>query len=165
MTHVERLFLLARLLATNSETNTLRSFDATLKGNLRFGSGEKNNDTVQNWISTNDAVIWPVRVNEAATFELGITYDAPRVSKTRRIVEGDAGKEVAPANQGASGVYVVQIGGNALTGTVRQGNRVAETLGRVALPPGNYEIRVAAKEITGEELMRLRQMTLKPVKD
>ena len=155
----------ARLLATNIVMNTLRSFDATLKGSLRFGSGEKNNDTVQNWVSTNDAVVWPVRVNEAATFDLAINYDAPRVSKTRRIVEGDAGKEVAPAHQGAGGVYLVQIGSNTFAGTVRQGNQVVEALGRVVLPPGNYEIRVAAKQITGEELMRLRHLTLKPVKD
>ena len=154
-----------RLLATNIATNTLRSFDAALKGNLRFGSGEKSNDTVQNWITTKDAVVWPVRVNEAAIFEAAINYDAPRVGKTQRIVEGDAGKEVAPAHQGAAGIYVVQIGGNAFVETVRQGNRVVETLGRVALMPGTYEIRVAAKEITGEELLRLRHLVLKSVKD
>ena len=155
----------ACLLATNIATNTLRSFDATLKGSLRFGSGEKSNDTVQNWISTTAAVVWPVRVNGATTFDLAINYDAPRVSKMRRIVEGDAGKEVAPAHQGAGGVYVVQIGGTAFSGSVRQGNQVVEALGRVALSPGNYEIRVGAKQITGEELMRLRHLTLKPVKD
>ena len=138
---------LARLLVTNIGANTLRGFDATLKGSLRFGSGEKSNDTVQNWITTNDAVVWPVRVNETATFDLAINYDAPRVSKTRRLVEGDAGKEIAPVHQGASGVYIVQFGGNAFSGTVRQGNQVVEALGRVALSPGNYEIRVAAKEI------------------
>jgi alpha-L-fucosidase len=155
----------ARLLASNVATNTLRAFDATLKGNLRFGSGEKNNDTVQNWVSTNDAVIWPVRVNEAANFDLAINYDAPRVSKTKRLVEGDAGKEVVPAHLGAGGVYILQIGCSKFSGTVRQGNQLVEALGRVTLPPGNYEVRVTAKKITGEELMRFRNVTLKAVKD
>ena len=70
-----------------------------------------------------------------------------------------------PAHLGAGGVYIVQIGSNKFSGTIRQGNQVVEALGRVALPPGNYEIRVAAKEITGEELMRFRNVTLKAVKD
>lgn len=155
----------ARLFAANIATNTLRSFDAQLNGHLHFGSGKKNDDTVQNWTSTNDAVVWPMRVNQAATVDLAINYDAPRVSVTRHLVEGDAGKEIVPTHQGAGGVYVVQIGRQTFTGTVRPGNQVDDALGRVALAPGNYEIRVAAQEITGPELMRLRRLTLRPIKD
>jgi len=152
---------LARLLAANIATNCLRGFDARLEGNLRFGSGEKNNDTVQNWTSTNAAVAWPVRVNEKATFDVAINYDAPRTSKAKKI-EGDAGKQLAPANQGAGGRYVVKLGESEFSGEVHLGNQVVEMLGQVTLEPGNYEIRVAAKEISGEELMRLRKLILLP---
>ncbi len=152
-----------RLLAVNLATNTLRAFDATLSGNLRFGSGEKNNDTAQNWVSTDDAVIWPVRLRETATFELGINYDAPWTSKVKRMVEGDAGKEIVPAHQGAGGEYVVQVAGNHFTGQVRPGSKLTETLGQVTIPAGIHEIRVTGHEITGQELLRLRSLTLLPV--
>ena len=154
---------LARLLATNIATNTLRCFDATLKGNLRFGSGEKNNDTAQNWISPNDAIVWSVRVNQPAMFELAANYDAPSTSKTKRMVEGDAGKEIVPTHQGAGGEFVVSLAGQDFISKVRQGSQLTESLGPVTLPAGNYEIRVSARNITGQELMRLRSVTLKPL--
>lgn len=53
----------------------LRGFDARLKGSLRFGSGEKNNDNAPNWLTTKDAVVGPVRVNETTTFELSLKIE------------------------------------------------------------------------------------------
>ncbi len=41
-------------------------------------------------------------------------------------------------------------------------NLAEQTLGTVTLEPGPHEIRVSAKAITGEELFRLRHLTLKP---
>jgi len=63
----------------------------------------------------------------------------------------------------AGGKYGVQVAGKDFSGTVRQGSRVTENLGRLALGPGSYKLRVAAVEISGQELMRLRNITLKPV--
>jgi hypothetical protein len=34
----------------------------------------------------------------------------------------------------------------------------------VTLPAGNFEIRLLGREITGQELMRVRCITLKPVR-
>jgi len=153
----------SRLLATNVGTNELRAFDAKLTGKLRFGSGEKSNDTAQNWVTGDDSVIWAVRLNEKATFKLAVNYDAPTTSKATRLVEGDAGKEIAPAHQGAGGRYIVQLADKEFTGKVRQGSRVTESFGEVTLPGGNFEIRLFGREITGQELMRVRCINLKPV--
>jgi len=154
----------ARLLSGTISINTLRAFDARIDGKLQFGSGTKEDDRVVNWKQKADAVIWPVRVTEKTAFDLAINYDAPGISKHKK-VEGDAGKEIAPAHNAAGGTYVVKIGAVQLSGTVRVGNQITDPLGRVELEPGNYEVRVSAGEITGEELMRLRKVTLKPVAD
>ena len=39
---------------------------------------------------------------------------------------------------------------------------IALELGRVSLQPGKVEILVSADKITGEELMRLKNITLRP---
>ena len=152
----------ARLLATTVATNVLRVFDAKLAGQLQYGSGSKGDDRVLNWKSPGDAVTWPVRVSETAIFEAAVNYDAPQISRAKK-VEGDAGKEIAAAHNASGGTYVVRLGDTEFTGVVRLGNQVRESLGRVQLAPGTYDIRVSAKAITGDELMRLRRLELKPV--
>ena len=154
----------ARLLSSAVSTNTLRVFDATISGNLQFGSGSKGEDRVMNWNQKAAAVIWSVRVNTKSTFDVAINYDAPGASRTKK-VEGDAGKEIAPDHNAAGGTYAVQIGVTQFAGTVRSGNQVTDALGPVVLEPGNYEIRVSARDIAGVELMRLRKLTLTPVMD
>jgi hypothetical protein len=153
----------ARLLATNIDMNTLRSFDANLKGKLRFGPGKKTDAWVMGWTKKDDEVVWPARLNEKATFEVAVVYDAPTTTKRGRVVEGDAGKEQVRANRGVGGVYEVRVGQQTFAKPVRTGSNVSENLGKVTLTPGSFEIRVSAKEITGEELMRLRAITFKPV--
>jgi hypothetical protein len=152
-----------RLLSTSVEMNTLRSFDAKLKGKLRYGPGKSQDAWVTRWTHKDDAVTWPVRLNEKATFELAIAYDAPTEIKGDKVVEGDAGKQRVAAHRGAGGSYVVQIGQQTFSRPVRSGN-VSDRLGVVTLAPGSFEICVSAQEITGEELMRLRQITLRPVR-
>jgi hypothetical protein len=154
-----------RLLTRSVAVDNLRAFDAKLDGKLQFGPGKKTDDTVQNWKQKPDAVVWPVRVNEKTAFDVTINYDAPTDSKKSKRVEGDAGKEIAGAQKGAGGTYAVQIGGETFAKTVRAGTQVTDELGKVTLEPGSYELRVSAKEITGEELFRLRRLTLQPVAD
>jgi len=152
-----------RLLSTSVREDTLRSFDAKLEGNLQFGPGKSGDAWVKNWTRTNDAVVWPVRLNEKATFEASLIYDAPTDSQHNRVAEGDAGKEVIRATKGAGGVYQVTLGSHNITKAVKAGLNVNEPLGRVTLESGAGEIRVTAKEIGGEELFRLRAIELKPL--
>ena len=155
----------ARLLAANAATNTLRAFDARLEGKLEFGPGKVTDAWVKNWTRKEDAVAWPVRLNEKATFEVSMVYDAPTDIKTNKVADGDAGKEPVVPHIGAGGAYVVQIGPQTFTRKVRIGLNVEEPLGKVTLDPGSCTVRVSASEITGEELMRLRSLVLKPALD
>jgi hypothetical protein len=153
-----------RLLSKRVPVDTLRAYDGARKGRLLYGPGKKTDDVVQNWTNPECAVVWPVRLNETATFEVAINYDAPAAIKQAKLAEGDAGKESIHARKGAAGTYGVMVNGQEFIKPVRQGSAVKETLGIVKLEPGSYEIRVFAKDITGEELFRLRHVTLKPVK-
>lgn len=152
-----------RLLSTSIPSDILRGFDAKLEGNLSYGPGKTTDAWVKNWKQKKDAIVWPVRVNESSTFEFSLVYDAPHDTARNRIVEGDAGKELLKANKGSGGSYTVDIGQKSFTASVKPGLRVNEPLGRVTLPPGNHEIRISVNEITGEELFRVRQITIKPV--
>jgi alpha-L-fucosidase len=152
-----------RLLSTSNQSDTLRGFDAKLEGNLSFGPGKTTDAWVKNWKQKKDAIVWPVRVNQSSTFDFTLVYDAPHDTARNRIVDGDAGKELLKANKGSGGSYTVAIGPKTFTATVKPGLRVNEPLGRVTLPMGNHEFRISANEITGEELFRVRQITIKPV--
>ena len=154
-----------RLLVQNIATNLLRSFDGQLKGGLRFGAGKSSDAWANEWKKTSDEVVWPSRLSRAGTFEVRLVYDAPMGTRQNRVQEGDAGKEMVRAHSGAGGVFEVRIGETTLTGKVVIGTNVKADLGRVTLVPGSFEIRVLAKEITGEELFRLRAIELKPVAD
>ena len=152
-----------RLLSKRVPVDTLRAYDGVRKGRLFYGPGKKTDDVVLNWTSKESAVVWPVRLNETATFEVGINYDAPAAIKQAKLAEGDAGKEAVNARKGAAGTYGVTVNGREFAKPVRQGSAVRETLGTVTLDPGSHEIRVSAKDITGQELFRLRHVTLRPV--
>jgi len=152
-----------RLLVTNIRQDTLRSFDAKLDGQLKYGPGKSQDAWVTNWTRKDDAVVWPVILAEQATFEVAVVYDAPGAVKGGKAAEGDAGKERVSSNKGAGGTYIVKVGPQSFEKRVRPGNNVTERLGTVTLAPGKHEIRVTAKEITGEELLRLRSILLTPV--
>ncbi len=152
-----------RLLSNHVPVDMLRAYDGVLKGKLRFGPGKKTDDVVMDWTQTDRSVSWPVRLNEKGMFDLTINYDAPAGNKAK-VAEGDAGKEQQRAQKGAAGTYIVSVGGKEFAKPVRQGSAVKERLGSVTLEPGEHEISVSAKEITGEELFRLRNITLTPVK-
>jgi hypothetical protein len=135
----------ARLLSTDVPTDTLRAFDARLQGDgLSFGAGKLRDAYVQGWTKAGDSVRWPVRLRERAAFEVAITYDAP------------------PGSEG--GRFSVTLGPRSLPGTIHAGTSQSEALGRVVLEPGELEIAVVPVEIRGGELMRLRAVTLTPVR-
>lgn len=151
-----------RLIATNVSENQLRVFDAQLKGKLSFGAGKSTDAHVLGWDKADESVVWPVRLNEDATFEATLCYDAPGTTQAGKR-EGDAGQEAKSAHQGAGGSFIIHIGGKSIPGTVKQGNRIQVKLGEVTLDQGVGEIRITAGEITGQELFRPRSITLKPI--
>ena len=150
-----------RLLSGDGAANVLRVFDGTLSGRLAFGSGNKTDDCALNWTAADGAVVWPVRLKEKTTFAVSINYNAPK-GTARGKVDGDAGRDLAAGTHGAGGTYTVSIGQETFTGTVRQGTKVTEMLGKVTLEAGSYNVRIAAGEITGEELFRPRLLALGP---
>jgi hypothetical protein len=135
-----------RLLLPSVSTNTFRVFDAELRGkSLRFGAGKTRDAYVENWSNNNDAVQWPIRLIQAARFDVALNYDAP------------------PDSEG--GTYRIKIGELATEWTVHAGANVWSPSGRVNIEPGSSEIKVFPSKIAGGELMRLRSVTLTRVTD
>jgi alpha-L-fucosidase len=134
-----------RLLQPAFASETLRVFDGELHGrNLRFGPGKVRDAHVTGWSNADDFVSWPVRINQAADYEVTICYDA------------DAGSSGAK--------FSVRVGSQSLNGAVQPGNIQTLSLGRVSLKPGGAEFRLMAAQgnKTGE-LMKPRSLVLKTV--
>jgi len=151
-----------RLLST-SVPDILHVFDGQLRGGLKYGSGTKTDDVVMNWTKSDAAVLWPVRLNQETSFEVFINYEAPASSKAEKVVVGDAGKKTSRAVSGAGGTCVVKIAGQELVHEIKQGKTIEQSLGKITLKPGRHELRVEGVKITGEELIRLRKIILKPL--
>ncbi len=151
-----------RLLSKSVLSNDLHVYDSQLVGKLRFGPGKKTDDVVLDWNDENEFVQWTVRIHDKASFDIEIQYDAPAATGGGRTVDGDAGKESVARLGGSSGTYIVSIGDQKFTKKVVTGIGRLEALGKVTLEPGNYQINLKAKEISGEELFRLRRLTLTP---
>jgi hypothetical protein len=83
-----------------------------------------------------------VTLNTPASFDVYLSYDADAAS--------------------AGGTYQVTLGPQIFTGTVQKSTGEPVLLGRAALEKGPFDIVVAAKEIKGAELMRLRGLELRP---
>lgn len=102
---------------------------------------------MQNMKRREDAVVWPVRLDKPMTFEVSITYVAPAPKYADELVEGDAGKEIRKASSGAAGVYSITLAGKKLVKKVSNGNCITETVGRVTLPAGEFDIRIQEKRL------------------
>ena len=152
-----------RLLSASVPADTLHVFDGQIRGGLKYGTGAKGRDVVMNWTKSNAAVVWPVRLNQKTFCEVFINYDAPAGSKTEKLVEGDAGKEISRASGGAGGTCMIKIGGKEFACEIKRGSNIEKSLGKITLEPGSHELRVEGVKITGEELMRLRKIILKPL--
>jgi alpha-L-fucosidase len=130
----------ARLLSP-SQPNRLHVFDGRLQGKgLKYGPGKKTDDWVEGFSQPGQAVVWPVRLNEAATFEVSVECDA-----------------TAPG-----GAVEVVLGERTLRGTAKRGKNEVVSLGRTALPPGAFEIRLRPGEGNGDDLVRPRAVRLAP---
>jgi alpha-L-fucosidase len=143
-----------RLLQPAFPVETLRAFDGELHGQgLKFGPGKKTDDVVMDWTKTNQFISWPVRETQAAKYEVIINYDASAdsASSTFRVLF-----ELRPELTTAMGPEI-------LTGTVKAGNSQTESLGTVSVWGTLACIKISPVEIHGGELMRLRNLQLKPV--
>jgi hypothetical protein len=155
----------ARLVLPAIGRNTLSVLDGKLEGSAAYRVGRGIGDAWSvNWIDATAAENWAIRLTEKAVFDVSVIYDASAPTTTNRLVEGDAGKELAKANTGAGGSYLVTIGENRISKTVRMGRGVSEPLGRITLEPGRYVFRIGAMDVTAAELFRLRRIVLDPVK-
>jgi len=133
-----------RLLQPEFPIETLRAFDADLHGKgLKYGPGKKTDDMVQNWTKPDEYLTWPVRLEQAATYEVFANYTA--------------------ANDSAGSKFTVGFGSKTLSGEVKAGTDQTVSLGRVTLQPGKFEVSLRADKINGGELFRLRRLELKPV--
>ena len=132
-----------RLIGTDVEVDTLRAFDGTLSPGLTFGRGKKADAYVEDWTSPALSVTWPVRLRAPTTYEVAISYDAREAS--------------------AGGTYAVRLGDQVLAGTVDRTPEEPVALGQVTLESGPVDIAVEGTSLAGEELFRLRALTLRPI--
>jgi alpha-L-fucosidase len=133
-----------RLIGSDVPVDVLRAFDGHLTGGLSFGSGKVRDAYVLGWDRPDEEVSWLVRLREPTTYEVAIAYDADP--------------------KAAGGTYVVKLGGKQLEGTVGPTPTAPIVLGKVTLEPGKFEIVVTPTKIVGGELVKLRGLTLTPVK-
>jgi hypothetical protein len=144
-----------RLLQPEYPVETLRAFDAELHGKgLKFGPGKKIDDVVLNWAKADQSIVWPVRINQPAKYEVIVNYDAAADSAggTFRVQF-----ELSPEARLTMAPEIV-------TGTVKAGNARSELLGTVTVQGTLAEINIVPVSIRGGELMRLRSLQLKPVR-
>ena len=134
------------MLQPSFATETLRVFDAELQGKgLRFGPGKTRDAHVTGWTKTGDFIVWPVRLNAPATYEVSATYDA----------EADS----------VGNTFALTVGDQQLKGTVQPGTLRKAVLGRVSLKPGLSEIKVVPVELKSGELLELRSLELRSRSD
>lgn len=130
-----------RLLQPSFRTEVLRVFDAQLSGKgLKFGPGKVQDAHVTGWTSARQSIAWPVRLDQPATFEVGITYDA--------------------GTDSAGAPYTLAFGSQVLTGHVTEGSRQTTVLGQVSLKPGEFTIKLSSAGDHDGELMRPRAVVL-----
>lgn len=146
-------------------TDCLRTFDARLEGGARYGGEEREARYVQNLKQKGDAVVWPVRLDKPMKCEVSIAYAAPAPKYKDELVEGDAGKELRKADNGAAGMFSVTLGSERLVRKVRNGDEVTDVAGVVKLPVGEYDIRIDVESVAGAELFRPRYLLLKPLEE
>jgi alpha-L-fucosidase len=131
-----------RLLQPAFEVETLRVFDAELRGKgLKFGPGKVRDAHITGWSNATQTIVWPVRLNEPAEYEVAITYDADDTA--------------------AGAGFRLTLGSQTVGGIVKPGPIQTLSLGRVSLEPGEFAITLSTQENRVGELMRPRSLALK----
>ncbi|MGN7823051.1 alpha-L-fucosidase [Chitinophaga sp. 22536] len=134
-----------RVLDTHRLTNVLRAFDATQHGKgFSFGDGKKAAYYVQGWKNMDQHLSWKIRTTRDAVFSIGIKYAT----------------DLPPGN-----AYEIRIGKNVINAEVKSARKtdiVTQALQDIRLPAGEYEITIKPSRISGQELMKLFEITMQP---
>lgn len=135
-------------LAPAGAATRLHVMDGRLDGSgIRYGDGKTNRDVTDEWSALDGTVTWTVRVPQSGKFKVAAQYNT--VSKD------DSGTFVIEAAQ-------QQLAGK-VTPTETQTTFRLDPLGELALSAGEHTIVVRARQISGTNLMRLRQLELTPI--
>jgi hypothetical protein len=130
-------------LIVSNITNTFHVFDGKITGDIKYGQGRSEDNNVYNWITNSDLCAWNNRIEKEAEFDIYLVYDSEKKSE---------------GNQ-----FEVTIGTKRLTANVVPEAGFKEIhVGSVLLKKGDASITVKATNISSKELMRLREVILKP---
>lgn len=129
----------------NNSNNRLLAFDGVLHSEgFKFGDGKRTQYFVGNWTKKEQYISWPVKQTGSKQYKIWIKY-------------------LAAANSGGS--YQVKIGNFDQTFEVdANSSRKMLEIGTVSLNDGLQELSIKPKSITGEELMKLYEIILEPIK-
>lgn len=134
-----------RLIAGNIPVNRFLVFDAKIQGKMGFGDGKTDKYYVTGWKSKSDYLSWNLKALKAAKYKIVAKYIS---------------------EQGGSS-YEIKIGSFASQQQViasKKGAVVSQEIGIAELKPGQQELLVKALDIKGQELMRLLEIQLIPMK-
>lgn len=130
-----------RLLQPEFAAEVLRVFDAELHGKgLKFGPGKVRDAYVTGLSSARQSIVWPVRLDEPMSFQVGLTYDADEAA--------------------AGAPFTLACGAQTLTGKVTAGTMQTNWLGCVSLKAGDAEIQLTSPAGHDGELLRPRAVLL-----
>ncbi len=86
-----------RLLATNIEVNQLLAFDAQTQGKFTYGDGKAGRYYAAGFTKEGDALSWPIRLNQRATFEISARVIAPKGTQLKLVFRRGLNAEVIGA--------------------------------------------------------------------
>lgn len=135
----------ARLVAANIPVNRFLVFDAKVHGKMGFGDGKTDKYYVTGWKNKADYLSWDLRLLKSGKYKITAKYIAEEGGST----------------------YEVKIGGFAQQQQVaasQKGAVVRQEIGIAELKPGQQELTIKALDIKGQELMRLLEIQLIPIK-
>ena len=130
-----------RLIQPDVAENQLLSFDATPHGKFTFGDGKAARYYAAGFRKADDALSWPIRVNDPGTYDVTVHYGAAKGGKVQ-----------------------VKIGDQTLTGDVQSGGKgiQAATLGEIKLSPMEADLQV--KPGSPDASLQIFDVTLTPAK-
>ncbi|WP_316814955.1 alpha-L-fucosidase [Pedobacter nyackensis] len=135
-----------RVLASDIPENRFLAFDAQQHGQkFGFGDGKTNRYFVTDWKSKDAYLSWNVKSLKAAKYKVVLKYIADEGGSTYKVNVGNFSKEE---------VVTASIKGVVIT----------KEIGVVQLNAGAIELSVKPLNIKGEELMKLLEIQLLPIK-
>lgn len=135
-------------LLSGTESNRLLAFDANLHGDgFHYGDGKTDRYYVDGWTRTSQTVSWPFRLNKKAAMEIAVRYQ----------VDTRSGGRVNVFVAGKS--FILEIKPSEGKSEIR-----SVVLGQCTIPSGIQELTIGPELISGENLMQLFQVDIKPIK-